>query len=292
MEPTLRRDIKLAFIGGSGLYRLNGIENVEHINLKTPFGYPSDAITVCTIGDNDVAFLPRHGSTHSLLPSEIPYAANVYALKCLGVETIVSISAVGSLRENIHPQHVVVPNQLIDRTKTRESTFFGDGVVAHVSFSDPYCRFLSKTLIDLCELQGISVHPNGTYVVIEGPQFSTKAESALYRNWGADIIGMTALPEAKLAREAEICYATLAMVTDFDCWHEDKIPVTADMVLGNLKNNSEMSNILVKKMANSFVNPRSCNCADSLKHAMINDLTTISDESKETFGPLLEKYLR
>jgi len=214
-------DAKVGVIGGSGLYQMEGMgESVEEVRVRTPFGDPSDAITIGSIEGTRVAFLPRHGKGHRLSPTEVPVQANIFALKSLGVEWIISVSAVGSLKEEIAPLHLVIPDQLIDRTKSRVNSFFGNGIVVHVGFADPFCPVLANVLFDAARDVGVVVHRGGTYVVMEGPLFSTRAESNLYRLWGASVIGMTALPEAKLAREAEICYATLACATDYDCWHE------------------------------------------------------------------------
>ncbi|MGH7895157.1 MAG: S-methyl-5'-thioadenosine phosphorylase, partial [Candidatus Binatia bacterium] len=234
-EPTL------GVIGGSGLYELPGLTDVEHRRVRTPFGDPSDEIVVGRLGGTRLAFLPRHGRGHRLLPSELPFRANLYALKTLGAEWVLAVSAVGSLREEIHPGHVVVPDQFIDRTRSRmaESTFFGRGIVAHVQFADPFCAPLSRALAAAARGQGATVHEGGVYVCIEGPHFSTRAESHLYRSWGAHVIGMTNLQEAKLAREAEMSYATLALVTDYDCWHVSHASVTVEQIIRNLQKNAE-----------------------------------------------------
>ncbi|MFB0520631.1 MAG: S-methyl-5'-thioadenosine phosphorylase, partial [Desulfatiglandales bacterium] len=228
-------EVKVGVIGGSGLYKMEGMTGVEKINVSTPFGEPSDAIILGNLAGVGVAFLPRHGEGHRISPSELPAKANIYALKSLGVERIVSVSAVGSLKEEIEPLDVIIPNQLIDTTKGRDSTFFTGGIVGHISFAEPFCPVLSQLSFEAGTKVGAKVHKGGTYLVVEGPQFSTKAESQLYRSWGIDIIGMTALPEAKLAREAEICYATLAIVTDYDCWHLSYESVTTEMILTNLR---------------------------------------------------------
>lgn len=291
MNKTIEHDIKVAFIGGSGLYEMNELDDVEHLEMDTPYGAPSDKITVGTIQDNQIAFLPRHGHGHRFLPSEVPYAANIYALKALGVNHIISISAVGSLKEEIHPQHVVIPDQLIDRTSNRQNTFFGNGVAVHVSFSDPYCNKLRLILSNICSDLAISAHYGGTYLTIEGPQFSTKSESHLYRSWNADIIGMTALPEAKLAREAEICYVTVAMVTDFDCWKENESVVTAEMIVENLTNNVETSKNIVRKMSTEYQLDNSCECQNSLEHSIITDLRTVDRSRLESIKLLVDKYI-
>ncbi|SVD42304.1 uncharacterized protein METZ01_LOCUS395158, partial [marine metagenome] len=226
---------QIAIIGGSGLYEMPAIINMEEVILTTPFGSPSDSLFIGELEGVSIVFLPRHGRSHQLNPTEVPSKANIYALKSLGVEQVISISAVGSLKESIHPQEMVVPDQLIDRTYGRPSTFFENGVVAHVSFAEPFCPVMRSLLVDVLNTTAGGVHDGGTYVVIEGPSFSTIAESKLYRSWEASIIGMTALPEAKLAREAELCYATLACVTDYDVWHDTHGVVTVEMVLANLQ---------------------------------------------------------
>ena len=237
----------LGFIGGSGLYDIEGLTDRREVEVNTPFGDPSDTIVTGSLDGVRVAFLPRHGRGHRISPTEIPVRANIYALKSLGVERVLSVSAVGSLKEELKPLDLVIPDQIIDRTKTRVSTFFGDGLVAHVGFADPFCAYLRGAALDAAH--GLTtVHDGGTYVVIEGPQFSTRAESALYRSWGADVIGMTALPEAKLAREAEICYATLAFVTDYDVWREAEEDVSVEMVVANLMKNVDTARSIIRNV--------------------------------------------
>jgi 5'-methylthioadenosine phosphorylase len=233
--------VKIGIIGGSGLYQMDALKDVEEIVIETPFGTPSDALIIGSLGETRVAFLARHGRNHTLLPSELPFRANIYAMKQLGVEYLISASAVGSLKAEVKPLDMVIPDQFIDRTKNRQSTFFGEGLVAHVAFGDPVCHQLASVLgesINSLNLTGVNLHRNGTYVCMEGPAFSTKAESHLYQSWGASVVGMTNLPEAKLAREAEIAYATLALVTDYDCWHPDHDSVTVDMIIHNLHRNA------------------------------------------------------
>ena len=237
----------IGFIGGSGLYDLDGLEERREVSVETPFGEPSDAITTGVLSGVGLAFLPRHGRGHRISPTELPARANVYALKSLGVERIVSISAVGSLAEEVAPMDLVVPDQLIDRTRGRESTFFGGGMVAHVAFADPFCPDLSGLVAQAARARGVTAHAGGAYVVIEGPAFSTRAESMLYRSWGASVIGMTALPEAKLAREAEICYTTMALVTDYDCWHESEETVSVDLIVSNLLKNVASSQEIIRE---------------------------------------------
>lgn len=286
--PTAR----IAIIGGSGLYKMDGLSDVEEVAIQTPFGAPSGTIAIGTLAGERVAFLPRHGQGHRLSPSEVPSRANIYALKSLGVERIISISACGSLREDIAPLDVVIPDQLFDRTKgIRPASFFGEGLVAHISFADPFCPELSKVLYDSAQEAKAKVHMGGTYVVMEGPQFSTKAESRIYRQWGLDIIGMTALPEAKLAREAEICYATLAMVTDYDVWRSPEETVTVDMVVQNLQQNVATAQSIVRSAVNRIALQRSCPCPTALRDAIITHRDAISEADKQRLALLLRKYL-
>jgi len=233
---------RIGIIGGSGLYSIEGVEIEEVVEVETPFGSPSGPVTLGRLGDTGVAFLPRHGIGHHLMPSEVPYAANIHALKARGVRTVIAVSAVGSMREDVEPRHFVVPDQIFDRTKgIRRHTFFGDGVVGHIGFADPFCAGVREVLVDASREAGATTHDGGTYVCIEGPQFSTRAESRIYRGMGVDVIGMTAVPEAKLAREAGICYATLAMVTDYDVWHTSEAVVTVEMVMANMSHNVELA---------------------------------------------------
>ena len=270
---------------------MEGLEGARTVAVETPFGHPSAEITIGTVKDVKVAFLPRHGVGHHLTPSELPVRANICALKTLGVERIISISAVGSLQEHMHPRDVVIPDQLIDRTRVRPSTFFGEGIVAHVGMADPYCADLSGRLADASEGEIPAVHKGGALVVIEGPQFSTRAESELYRSWGASIVGMTALPEAKLAREAEICYATLALVTDYDCWHETEADVSVEVVVQNLHKNVAASQRIVAKVIPSLPLDRSCPCASALRNAIITRPDAISAEARTRLGPIVGHYL-
>ena len=240
---------RIGIIGGTGLYQMEGLTNVDEVRVKTPFGDPSDAIILGDLEGARLAFLPRHGRGHRIMPGEIPARANIYALKSLGVESIISISAVGSLKEDVQPLDLVIPDQIIDRTKARPSTFFGQGIVAHVGFAHPFCANLSHILYASAREVGARVHDGGTYVVMEGPMFSTRAESELYRSWGASVIGMTALPEAKLAREAEICYATVACATDYDCWHDTHEAVTIEMVVANLQKNVDTAKRIIRLAA-------------------------------------------
>ena len=281
----------IAVIGGSGLYEMEGLSNVEFVEVDTPFGKPSDDIALGTLDEIPVAFLPRHGRGHRFNPTQIPVRANIYALKSLGVQRVISVSAVGSLKEEYAPLDLVVPSQLIDRTRQRESTFFDEGMVVHIGLADPYCPETSQVIQQSAQELGLTVHPGGTMVVMEGPAFSTRAESFIYRSWGADIIGMTALPEAKLAREAEICYATMAWVTDYDCWHQGAESVTVEMVVGNLKKNVATSKELLRKVIPHLDGDRDCACASALKDAIITPPTGVSDEFKRKMAPVVGRYL-
>lgn len=285
----------IGIIGGSGLYKMEALKDVEEIRVDTPFGQPSDALILGTLDGVHVAFLARHGRNHHLLPSELPFRANIYAMKSLGVKYLISASAVGSLKEAAKPLDMVVPDQFIDRTKNRTSTFFGDGIVAHIAFGDPVCPKLAGVLGDAvasANLTDVTLHRGGTYVCMEGPAFSTKAESNLYRSWGATIIGMTNLPEAKLAREAEIAYATLALVTDYDCWHPDHDNVTVDMVIANLQRNAVNAQKVIQETVRRLsTHPPESDAFSALKYAILTPLDKVSVEAKERLGLLLNKYL-
>lgn len=282
----------LGVIGGSGLYEMAALGDVQHVQLSTPFGHPSDDFVVGTLGQVRVVFLPRHGRGHRLLPSEINFRANLWGMKHLGVEWLVAVSAVGSLREEIRPGHLVVPHQFLDRTSRRVSTFFGNGIVAHVSFADPVCPTLSKLLVEVARRAGATVHEGGTYLCMEGPQFSTRAESHLYRQWGADVIGMTNVQEAKLAREAEICFATLALATDYDCWHESEADVAIADVLRILQANVALAQRIVAGVAGGLPLERRCPCANALEHAIITERSRIPEHVRHDLRPLLAKYLK
>ncbi|MGA8848554.1 MAG: S-methyl-5'-thioadenosine phosphorylase [Dehalococcoidia bacterium] len=284
-------EARIGIIGGSGLYKMEGMAGVEKIKVSTPFGQPSDAIILGSLEGVRVAFLPRHGEGHRISPSELPAKANIYALKSLGVERIISVSAVGSLKEEIKPLDVVIPDQLIDATKGRASTFFTDGIVGHVSLSEPFCPVLSRLSLEASNKVGAKVHKGGTYLVVEGPQFSTKAESQFYRSCGADVIGMTALPEAKLAREAEICYVTLAFVTDYDCWHPSYESVTTEMILTNLRKGIDTVKRILKLLLPSISQKRDCACASALKYAIATETKYIPKEKRKELGLLIGKYL-
>jgi len=282
----------IGILGGSGLYALAGFDEPREVPVSTPFGPPSEPPVVGTIGGRSVAFLARHGRQHRLLPSEVNYRANVYALKVLGVERVFSASAVGSMREDVHPKDVLVPDQLIDRTHSRASTFFGGGVAAHVSFADPFCPELRRLLIAAAVREGATVHRAGTYLCMEGPAFSTRAESRLYRSWGVDVIGMTNLTEAKLAREAEICYATLALVTDYDCWHEEEEDVSVETLVSNLKANAALAARALRTAVLATPPKRaSCTCGDALKGALITSREDIPPETKRKLRPILGRYV-
>ncbi len=283
--------IAIGIIGGSGLYSMAGLTDTREIRVKTPFGDPSDAIVTGTLEGRRVAFLARHGRGHRISPSEINFRANIYALKILGVERIISVSAVGSLREDVAPLDFVVPGQFFDRTRTRISTFFGGGIVAHVSFDKPTCPHLSGQLAAAAERAGVKVHRGGTYVCMEGPQFSTLAESNTYRKLGFDIIGMTNLTEAKLAREAEICYAAFAMVTDYDCWHPSHDAVTVDQIITVLNKNTENVQRAIREAVRALDDSRPCKCGSALAHAILTDRKLIPVAVKKQLAPIVGKYL-
>jgi 5'-methylthioadenosine phosphorylase len=284
-------EIKIGIIGGSGLFRMEEMTDVERLKLNTPFGEPSDAVVLGNLEGVKVAFLPRHGEGHRIGPSELPAKANIYALKSLGVERIISISAVGSLKEEIEPLDIVIPDQLIDCTRGRSSTFFTDGIVAHVPFAEPFCPLMSQILFDASKKVGAKVLKGGTYLVIEGPQFSTKAESRLYRSWDADVIGMTALPEAKLAREAEICYVTLAFVTDYDCWRPAYEWVTTEMILTNIYKSIDKVKKILQLLLSSIPQMRDCACASALKDAIATETKYIAKEKRKELELLIGNYL-
>jgi 5'-methylthioadenosine phosphorylase len=285
-------EAQIGIIGGSGLYDMAGLTDREQMSLKTPFGDPSGEYTVATLRGKRVAFLARHGGGHRLLPSELNFKANIFGFKLLGVEAIVSASAVGSLREEIRPLDLVFPDQFIDRTFDRHATFFGRGVVAHVSFAHPFCEPLRTTTAAAAERVGARVHRGGTYVCMEGPQFSTLAESNLYRSWGAQIIGMTNLQEAKLAREAEICYTTMALVTDYDCWHPDHDAVTVEMIIGNLTQNAQTAQQVIAEAVGDYAGRQGCHCGSALRSAIITRREAIPDDVKRNLAPLIGKYIQ
>ncbi len=282
---------EIGIIGGSGLYAMPGLVNVHEERVETPFGWPSDAFVMGELDGKRVAFLARHGRGHKILPSELNFRANIYAMKMLGVERILSVSAVGSLKEEHKPTDFVIPDQFIDRTFARVGTFFGDGIVGHVAFGDPVCATVRGAFEKACAEAGVVGKNGGTYICIEGPQFSTRAESNLYRSWGADVIGMTNLQEAKLAREAEICYATLAMVTDYDCWFEGHDDVTVEQVVAVLHQNAENGTKVVRAAIAAMPKERACACVDALKYAILTDKKAIPESVRQRLGLLLGKYL-
>ncbi|KRH97930.1 S-methyl-5'-thioadenosine phosphorylase [Cylindrospermopsis sp. CR12] len=287
--------VDIGIIGGSGLYKMSALQDVEELDIKTPFGSPSDTIIIGTLAGARVAFLARHGRNHGLLPSELPFRANIYAMKQLGVKYLLSASAVGSLRAEVKPLDMVIPDQFIDRTKNRVSTFFGEGIVAHIAFGNPICQNLAAVLADAIaslNLPDVTLHREGTYLCMEGPAFSTKAESNMYRSWGATVIGMTNLTEAKLAREAEIAYATLALVTDYDCWHPDHDHVTVDMVISNLQHNGiNAQEVIIETVKRLSENSPPSEAHSALKYAILTNLADVPTETKQKLGLLLEKYL-
>jgi 5'-methylthioadenosine phosphorylase len=282
---------EIGIIGGSGLYSMPGFEQQEEATIDTPFGWPSDNYVLGTLAGRRVAFLARHGRGHRISPSELNFRANIYGMKALGVERVISLSAVGSLKEEHRPLDFVIPDQFFDRTRGRVSTFFGDGVAVHISFADPVCPELSAVVGDACRAAGINVKQGGTYLCMEGPAFSTKAESNVYRSWGMDVIGMTNLQEAKLAREAEICYVTVAMVTDYDCWHPDHDAVTVNDIIANLVKNAENACRVVSEAVARAPHARACKCGSALSHAILTDRKLIPETTRKKLGILIEKYL-
>jgi len=281
----------IGIIGGSGLYDIEGIQDVDTLSIDTPFGRPSDNFTVGTLEGRKVAFLPRHGKGHTILPSELNFRANIYGMKKLGVAHIIAVSAVGSMKEEIEPLDMVIPDQFFDRTRGRISTFFGEGIVGHVSFADPVCSILADTLYNAAISVGARVHKGGTYLCMEGPLFSTRAESNVYRNWGVSVIGMTNLQEAKLAREAEICYSTLAMATDYDCWYAGEESVTLEMVISNLNKNAETAKKILKTAIPKIEQERTCECATAAKDAIVTSKELVPEETKKNLDMIFGKYL-
>lgn len=280
----------IGVIGGSGLYNL-GLDNYEEVEVETPFGKPSDKIVIGELKGVKFAFLPRHGRGHRIMPSEINYRANIFALKKIGVTKVLSISAVGSMKEDIPPGCIVIPDQFIDMTKKRENTFFGNGIVAHVSMAEPVCPAFAKVVFDVIKDLQYQVKERGTYLCIEGPQFSTKAESFLWRSFNVDVIGMTNMPEAKLAREAELCYLSLALATDYDCWHEEEGPVSVENIIRVLNENVEKAKNILLNLPNKIGEMGKCNCNSALANAIITDKKFIPQEQLEKLRPLIEKYL-
>lgn len=282
---------QIGIIGGSGLYKLTGIKKVKSVSVTTPFGKPSSKYIIGRFGEKIVAFLPRHDVGHKLMPSELNFRANIYGFKKLGVEQIIAVSAVGSLKEEIAPLDIVIPHQFFDRTTHRASTFFGEGIVAHISFAHPICLELAKILYDSAKKTGVNVHWGGTYLNMEGPAFSTISESDVYRQWGMDIIGMTNLCEAKLAKEAEICYATLALVTDYDCWHPKHDSVSVEMVIQNLTKNVNHAKKILELSIPKISPERTCKCREALKHAIITDKNAVPEKTKKKLKLIIGKYI-
>ena len=283
-------EVKLAVIGGSGVYDIEALTDIEERSITTPFGDPSDSIVIGTLSGVRIAFLPRHGRGHRLTPSEVPYRANIWALKSLGVERIISLSACGSMKEEYDHRHIVIPDQIYDNTKGRDYSFFGEGLVAHIAAAEPFCPHLSGILGQAVSQVGGQVHMGGTFIVIEGPRFSTKGESNIYRSWGVDIIGMTAVPEAQLAREAEICYATMAHVTDYDCWHEEEETVNVEMLIANLQANAALSKQTIAELAPMLTPERPCDCSSALSTAFLTQRDVVPQETIERLGPIVTKY--
>jgi 5'-methylthioadenosine phosphorylase len=288
----MNKNISIGIIGGSGLYEMEGLMNVEHVSLETPFGAPSDAYVIGILEGVRVAFLSRHGKGHRLSPSELNFRANIYGFKMLGVGHLISVTAVGSLQAHICPLDIVIPDQFYDGTKQRAGSFFGNGLVAHISFADPVCPDLARLIHKSALEAGVSVHNGGTLLCIEGPAFSTRAESNVYRQWGMDIIGMTSLQEAKLAREAEICYAATALVTDFDCWHTEECEVNVETVVQNLKESITAVKQIIRLVIPEISQKRECICADALKKAIMTDAGAVPPETRKKLELLVGKYLK
>jgi 5'-methylthioadenosine phosphorylase len=286
----MKPKIDVGIIGGSGLYQIEGVNILDEVKIKTPWGMPSDVITIAEVGGVRAGFLPRHGRGHFILPHEINYRANIASLKMLGANQIVAFSAVGSLKERIKPLDFVIPNQIIDRTKSRISTFFGDGIAAHIAFADPFCSRLHELILIAAQKLNIPMHTNETLICMEGPAFSTRAESHLYRSWQAGVINMSTLPEAKLAREAEMCYAVICMSTDYDCWKEDEEHVTVDMVVNNLNKNASNAKALIKELIPLLSKERDCGCKEAIKYAVITDPKKQSSKQKKKLKAILPNY--
>jgi len=290
---TVRTEpVAVGVIGGSGLYEMEGLSNIRSLKVATPFGRPSDAYIVGMLHGMRIAFLPRHGRGHRIMPTDINYRANIYGMKKLGVERIISVSAVGSMKEEIKPGDIVVPDQFYDHTKHRRSTFFGNGIVAHVGMADPVCTGLCSVLIEAGTTVGATIHRGGTYLCMEGPQFSTRAESMTYREWNADVIGMTNATEAKLAREAEICYSTIALATDYDCWHHSEEAVTVEAVLAVMKHNIETSKAMIRQAVQMLPETRACRCGEALRNTIMTAATLIPTKTKKDLAPIIGKYIQ
>jgi 5'-methylthioadenosine phosphorylase len=290
-SPKPDKKAAIGIIGGSGLYSMSGLTEIREVQVKTPFGDPSDAIVLGALEGKRVAFLARHGRGHRILPGEINYRANVYAMKLLGVERIISVSAVGSLQEDLRPGEFLVPDQFFDRTRNRVSTFFGDGLVAHVAFAHPTCGQVGGVLADCCVHEAIKVHRRGTYICMEGPQFSTLAEAQVHRQLRFEVIGMTNVTEAKLAREAEMCYATIAMITDYDCWHPEHESVTASQIIATLNQNAENAQRVLRAAVRALPQGRTCKCGSALQHALVTDMKLVPAATKKRLGAIIGKYL-
>ncbi len=284
-------EAKIGVIGGTGLYSIEGMTNIEEVSIDTPFGKPSDSLIIGKLEGTGIAFLSRHGRGHKISPSELPNKANIYAMKSLGVEHIIASCSAGSFKKEIEPGHLLIPDQVIDRTKLRESTFFGDGIVGHIPFADPFCPVLSDILYESAVETGITVHKGGTFVVMEGPAFSTRAESRLYRSWGADLIGMTTLPEAKLAREAEICYAVIGCVTDYDSWWKSAEAITVDIILNIMHHNVDIAKEIIKKSIKRIPENRDCPCPTALQTAIVTSREAMPEEQKKKLKMIFGKYL-
>ncbi len=291
-KTTKLEVVRIGVIGGSGLYKMEGLTRIRAMKVATPFGKPSDDFIIGTLEGRRVAFLPRHGRGHRIMPTDINYRANIFGMKKLGVERLISVSAVGSMREEIKPGDIMIPDQFYDHTKHRRSTFFGDGVVAHVGMADPVCTILSELLAQSGIAVGATVHRNGTYLCMEGPQFSTRAESMTYRRWDVDVIGMTNATEAKLAREAEICYSTIALATDYDCWHHSEEAVTVESVLAVMKKNIETSKAMIREAVRILPETRSCGCGESLRNTIMTPEKLIPAKAKKALLPIIGKYMK
>jgi 5'-methylthioadenosine phosphorylase len=283
---------RIAVIGGTGLYDIEGLAEIKEVRPETPFGKPSDSILVGKLGGVGVAFLPRHGRKHTISPTNVPSRANIYALKTLGVEFIISSNSCGSFKEELKPGHLLVPDQIIDRTRQRQSTFFDGEIVAHIQFADPFCPVLGKIVYEAAKEAGAIVHKGGTFIAMEGPAFSTRAESRLYKAWGADVLGMTVLPEAKLAREAEICYASIACITDYDSWHETNEAVSVEVILTTMRNNIDLAKKTIKLAAGRVPEKRDCPCATALGPALVTDLSLATEEQRKKLDLIIGKYIK
>jgi 5'-methylthioadenosine phosphorylase len=283
---------RLAVIGGTGLYEIGGLGDIKEVRPETPFGKPSDAIIVGTLGGEGIAFLARHGRKHTISPTNVPSRANIYALKTLGVEFIIASNSCGSFKEELKPGHLLVPDQIIDRTRQRPGTFFDGNIVAHIQFADPFCPVLGRIVYEAAKEAGATVHQGGTFIAMEGPAFSTRAESRLYKAWGADVLGMTVLPEARLAREAEICYASIACITDYDSWHETNEAVSVEAILTTMRRNIDFARETIRLAAGRLPEKRDCACANALGPALVTDLALATDEDKKKLGLLIGKYMK